>query len=564
MERKFEDVIDISGWEIQTDTGYEPIKAVMQTVEYAAWELTLCNGATLIAADDHIVMTITGEKFLKDLTQLDYVITRDGWHRVDTSVDLGYKSKMYDVEVDSTNHTYFTNEILSHNTTVAAAYILWYSQFHPDKTILVTANIVAQAMEIMDRIRYAYEELPLWLKSGATTYNKGSLYFENGSRIISRAATASAGRGLSVSLLYTDELAFVAPRVQQEFWASIQPTLSNGGHCIVTSTPSSDEDVFANIWFGSQDTFDAYGNDVGIGKNGFKGLKVTWRQHPDRTEEWANEQRQTIGDIKFKIEHEVEFIQDEDTLIDNMTLARLTGREPKHIDKNRVRWYEDIKPNYQYIVGLDPATGTGGDYSAIQVIRLPDLVQVAEWKHNRTPVKKQVSILQDILIELETQMLNHPDQAGEPQIYWSLEINGVGQSPIDVIMDTGEENFPGTFMTEPLKTRPGKVRRGLWTSDTSKLTALIKLKSLIETNRLPIASIALVSELKNFITSGRSGRKFNAKYGSHDDLISALSLCIRIMQIMSKWDPDFDENLKEIIETDEEREDSAPLPFIIG
>lgn len=87
-------------------------------------------------------------------------------------------------------------------TAVAAAYLLWFAMFNDDKTILITANLMAQALEIMERIRFAYEELPLWIKAGVTTYNKGSLGFDNGSRIIARATTPNAGRGLSISLLY--------------------------------------------------------------------------------------------------------------------------------------------------------------------------------------------------------------------------------------------------------------------------------------------------------------------------------------------------------------------------
>lgn len=87
-------------------------------------------------------------------------------------------------------------------TACAAAYLLWYATFNSDKTILIVGNNQAAAIEIMDRIRFAYEELPDHVRQGVTVYNRGSLSFENGSRIISRATTPHAARGLSVSLLY--------------------------------------------------------------------------------------------------------------------------------------------------------------------------------------------------------------------------------------------------------------------------------------------------------------------------------------------------------------------------
>ena len=163
----------------------------------------------------------------------------------------------------------------SGKTTCASAYLLWYAMFNPDQTILVAAHKYTGAQEIMQRIRYGYELCPDFLRAGVVSYNKGSIEFENGSRIISQTTTGTTGRGLSISLLYADEFAFVQPNIANEFWTSISPTLATGGRAIITSTPNSDEDQFAIIWKESKDTFDEYGNEnpTGIGRNGFYGYK---------------------------------------------------------------------------------------------------------------------------------------------------------------------------------------------------------------------------------------------------------------------------------------------------
>ena len=451
-------------------------------------------------------------------------------------------------------------------TAVAAAYLLWYAMFNEDKTILIAANVLSAALEIMDRIRYAYEELPLWLKAGTTVYNKGSLAFDNGSRIISRATTPTAGRGLSISLLYLDEFAFLSPRISEAFWTAIQPTLSTGGSCIITSTPNSDEDQFAQLWFGAIDTLDEYGIERtnGVGKNGFKATKAIWSDHPDRDEKWAEDQRAKLGDEKFRRENACEFIQADETLIDSMTLMRLEGRPPIKEDEKKVRWYSQPEANKTYLCALDPSMGTGGDFAAIQVFQLPEMLQVAEWKHNKTPCKGQVAVLQHILIKIESMLYSDPNQVGEPEIYWTLENNSLGEAPLIVIADTGEENFPGTFIHEPKSSNNSgrRRRKGLTTSVKTKLPALSKLKSLIESNRMQIFSKALVSELKNFVSTGIGSKTFNAKYGAHDDLISAMTLCVRMMQILAKRDPDFNEELKEIIGDDDDG-DREPLPIIV-
>jgi phage terminase large subunit-like protein len=114
----------------------------------------------------------------------------------------------YQRELVSTFHNY--NKCIAllarqmGKTTCAAGFLLWKAMFEPDVTILVVANKMVQAMEIMDRIRFAYENMEEhnWLRAGAVEYNKQSIKFDNGSEIIARATTADAGRGLSISLLY--------------------------------------------------------------------------------------------------------------------------------------------------------------------------------------------------------------------------------------------------------------------------------------------------------------------------------------------------------------------------
>jgi len=87
-------------------------------------------------------------------------------------------------------------------STSAAGYLLWYAMFVPDSTILVAAHKYTGSQEIMQRIRYAYESVPDHIRAGATNYNKGSIEFDNGSRIVSATTTENTGRGMSISLLY--------------------------------------------------------------------------------------------------------------------------------------------------------------------------------------------------------------------------------------------------------------------------------------------------------------------------------------------------------------------------
>jgi hypothetical protein len=187
----------------------------------------------------------------------------------------------------------------SGKTTTAAGYLLWFAMFNPDATILIAAHKYTGAQEIMQRIRYAYENCPDHIKAGVTTYNKGSLEFENGSRLVSATTTETTGRGMSITLLYLDEFAFVPPNIAKMFWAAITPTLATGGKSIITSTPNSDEDQFALIWKGANKTEDEFGNKTDIGVNGYKAFTAEWNEHPDRDQKWADEMKAKLGEDRF-------------------------------------------------------------------------------------------------------------------------------------------------------------------------------------------------------------------------------------------------------------------------
>lgn len=329
-----------------------------------------------------------------------------------------------------------------------------------------------------------------------------------------------------------DELAFAAPNLVEAMFTSLSPTLATGGKAIITSTPRTDTDMFATIWKGANDSTDQYGNVVtqkGEGKNGYFPYTSIWSDHPDRDQEWADKEIATIGKSKFLQEHECRFITDEETLIDGMCLSRLKTIDPISYT-GQIRWYLEPIPNKSYMIALDPAEGTGGDFAAIQVFMLPELIQVAEWQHNKTDVRGQVRIMLQLLHTLQGELLDHPEQSGEPDLYWTFENNSIGQAVIEVVTSTGEEKFPGQMISERKKkgtTR--KFKKGLTTTTTAKRSSCVRLKSLIESDRMIVNSNQSLRELKSFIAKGSS---YSAKQGQHDDLVSALLLITRMLDII--------------------------------
>lgn len=337
-----------------------------------------------------------------------------------------------------------------------------------------------------------------------------------------------------------DEFAFVRPSIATEFWTSITPTLATGGKSIITSTPNSDEDQFALIWKGANKTEDAYGNQTDIGSNGYKAFKAHWNEHPDRDQKWADEMRAKLGEDRFRREIGLEFLIADETLINPNTLFELSGIEPI-ARMGQVRWYKKPEKGNIYVVGLDPSLGTGSDPAAIQIFEANTTTQIGEWKHNKTDIPSQIKLLAQINKYIA-------ECTGEPDnIYYSLENNSIGEAALISLQEYGESNISGIFLSEV-----GKKRKGFNTTHKVKLTACAKFKTLLESKRMKIHSISLVSELKSFVASGGS---YAAKPGDTDDLVMSSLLVTRMLQVLSDYHYDLEEQVRDHDEI------IAPLPF---
>jgi hypothetical protein len=232
----------------------------------------------------------------------------------------------------------------------------------------------------------------------------------------------------------------------------------------------------------------------------------------------------------------------------------MEGKEPV-MKMGQCRWYKKIDPKMTYIVSLDPALGTGGNYAAIEIVEIPSLIQVGEWHHNLTSVQSQVKIMRDICKFIEDACT---EKGVQSTIYYSVENNTLGEGALVAINELGEETFPGLFLSEPIK--KGHVRRyrkGYNTTEKAKIATCAKLKHLIETKKLTINSSAFVSQLKTYIATGTS---FAGKNEEPDDLIAAMLINLRMIMQLQDWDPAVYDTMHEYVNDEME----LPLPIYIS
>ncbi len=209
------------------------------------------------------------------------------------------------IMVDNEEHMYLcgTNFLPTHNSTVVAAYCLWYATFHPNKEIVILANKEATSKEIFSRVQQMYELLPDFIKPGVKEYNKKSMILENGSKISCQATSGSAVRGKSIALIVCDEFAFLQSNIADEFMASTFPALSssNTSKLVLISTPYG-LNHFYKIWHDSEQ-----------GLNSFARMDGKWQE--SRDEAWYEEQCKLLNNDPIKIAQELECV-DENTIVE--------------------------------------------------------------------------------------------------------------------------------------------------------------------------------------------------------------------------------------------------------
>lgn len=198
--KKFIAIKTLEDIDIETDIGYVPVKNIMKTIEYDLYRVTFENGDILECADKHILIDENDDNIFAYESIGKLIKCKSGLTGVISVEDLNRSVSMYDFQMKY-HHKYYSNNVLSHNTTFAAAYITHQVVFNPEYTTAVLANKGATSREILSRIKLMYEELPWFLQMGVSEWNKGSIELGNKSKVISAAASTSSIRGKSINCI---------------------------------------------------------------------------------------------------------------------------------------------------------------------------------------------------------------------------------------------------------------------------------------------------------------------------------------------------------------------------
>jgi len=513
VNRKFIETFDVSEWEVECEDGYVDVLSSNKTITYEIYRIECENGLSLECADNHILIDENHDEiFSKD--SLGYnILTKYGTSKVISVEATGAYENMYDLSVDSKEHTYYTNDILSHNTTTSVAYILWYTLFQDHKNVAILANKSSTARGILSRYQMMYENLPKWMQQGVVNWNKGDVELENNSRIFTAATTAAGIRSQSVNLLYIDEAAIIPNTVADQFFTSVYPVVSAGQttKIIITSTPLG----YNHFW--------KFWNDATNGNNDFVPLFIPYYEIPGRDDKWLEEQKRQLGELKFNQEVLCNFLGSSLTLVSGEAISKMSITHPIYSNGQGLDIYENVDPTHIYVTCVDTAKGVGGDASAFCIIDITTVPYkiVAKYKSNEVSPLLLPNIIYEVskayndsyvLVELNT------NEQVPHILHYELEYDNVVWTMKDKGMQTISAGFKKQM--KPGVTMDKKVKR----------IGCHNLKSLIETQKLLITDADIISELSTFIEKRGS---FEADEGYHDDLV--MSLVIFAWLITTKY-----------------------------
>ena len=397
-------------------------------------------------------------------------------------------------------------------STLVAGFSLWKMLFNQDFNVLVIATKQEVAKNLVTKVRVMNQYLPSWLKQTTVEDNKLSLRYSNGSQIKATSAAGDAGRSEALSLLVFDEAAFIDKI--EEIWVSAQSTLSTGGNAIILSTPNGVGNFFHKTWVGAEE-----------GTNTFNTIRLHWTVHPERNQDWRDEQEVLLGPKGAAQECDCDFVSSGDTVIDPQLLMFYKETfcqdpiEKTGFDGNLWKWEY---PNYSksYMVVADVARGDSSDYSACHVIDVESATQVAEYKG-----KLDTKDFGNFLVSLATDY---------NQALLVVENANIGWAVLQQIIDRGYQNT--FYMSKDLKyvdvenqlhNKYRAEERGMVAgfSTTMKTRPLIisKLEQYIREKEVTIRSTRLIDELFTFIWNGN---RAEAMRGYNDDLTMSLAISL--------------------------------------
>ena len=464
------------------------------------------------------------------------------------------------------------------------------------ETVLCIGNKKDISEQLVSKIGTFLDQVPRWMwgdefyspdpdspKNTKSIYkkrNSGCIELFNGCIVHARSSGENASRGISaVSVLIFDEAAFIQNGVS--VYSSAVAACASVSHAkiVLISTPNGKDPLY----------WRTYDNAINK-RNNFEFVEFKWFQdlRYNKNLKWIKKNEETgetetivepvigkKGEIKYdeerwrKLEKEgwkptspwyvnmcKSFNNDEQKIAQELDISFLGSSDTvvpievieKHSQENVIEitddwnlrdnlvketWiWKDPIPGHRYIISCDPSSGSGGDYSAIQVIDvdavdengIPFFEQVLEYngKLNGSEVGQLVyrygTVYNDALAVVEAiggygdSIILTLQELGYPNLYYD---------------DTNLKNYTNDTIKAKKNSIDNKQQLPGFRTNALRLQMISNFIELLKNNSFRVRSTRVISELGTWIF--KNGRPDHMD-GMNDDLLTCLAMGLFVMQ----------------------------------
>jgi hypothetical protein len=467
------------------------------------------------------------------------IVTKKGINRPEPR---DYQKRLEDALVTGDDVLAFWPRQSGKSVTIST-YLLWKAITTPNINIGIAANVQKLAAEVLDKIKKIFIEMPIWLQPGIVSWNKGSIEFDNGTKIMTSATNSDSFRGYSIHLLYVDEVAFIGANLWEEFADSVFPAQEAlmEKQTLMSSTAGG-----LNHWYHLVE-------GARKKKNGYLIEEADWTEVPrwkkdgslKTPEEFKREIIAKSGQLFFEQNFGNSFLGSSSTLISGSALKQIEPMDDDDVLYDEIfeglRIFEEPIPGHHYILTSDPKKD-GIDAVGMHVI---DVTKLPFKQVAAANVYASYLIVPGRLFDLG----NYYNQA------MVVCENNVGESIPSTLFYNYE--YEGEVFVEKRANGKLKNEMGIRTTTKTKRLGLTLLKKFIEEGKLIINDRKTLDELFNFIEKKKG--TYAAEEGYHDDLV--MSLMLAFAPFLSFKDFDDFKGFVEYLEKKEEEQEKEEEEF---
>jgi hypothetical protein len=429
-------------------------------------ELKLCNKSILHFAEQYFYITTLDEG--KKKIEL---------YKYQKRLLKAFKNERFNIVLSSRQ---------SGKTTTITIYALWIVCFQNDKRITIVANKESTAKEIFERIKMAFEQLPVWMKPSVKSWRKDGFQLANDSSIKISTTSSAGPRGSTSNLLIIDEMAHCPNELMNELWKSAIPIISSSkkSQLVIISTPNGTDNKFYELYQESQKENSDWHLEV-----------VNWWDVPGRDEEWKKETISAMGSQDdFDQEFANVFHDPNKTAIDPNLLAELKAqcKEPILVmDNGNYKIFQEPNPESFYAIGVDVGEGIGRSNTVAQILDISDLTSI-----------KQVAIYATNSMSpfhFGTRLMGILEDWGRPPIL--VENNNNGQQVLDVLCHTHNYESVVSYHFEGFSKHYNNENRfGIHNHTNTKYRGVTNFRYWVNSlNAVRLYDIDTLLELNNFV-----------------------------------------------------------------